>query len=41
MAVRAALRQVLDEVTIADVLAGTLPEHVQVLLRAPDAWESR
>lgn len=41
VAVRAALRQVLDEVTIADVLAGTLPAHVQALLEAPDAWEPR
>lgn len=41
VAVRAALRSVLDEVTFADVLAGALPPDVAVLLDVPDAWESR
>jgi Rrf2 family protein len=41
VAVRAALRAVLDEVTVADVVNGELPEHVVELLDAPDAWRAR
>ena len=41
VAVRAAVRSVLDEVTLADVLAGSLPEHVQRLVTAPEAWRPR
>ena len=41
VAVRAALRSVLDETTIADVLHGTLPAHVQDMVAQPDAWRPR
>ena len=41
VAVRASLRQVLDETTLADVLSGNLPTHVRELASAPDAWRSR
>lgn len=36
-AVRASLREVLEEVTVADVATGTLPPHVVALTREPDA----
>jgi len=41
VAVRASLRQVLDETTLADVLSGELPEHVRKLTDEPDAWLPR
>ena len=41
VATRAALRTVLEEVTLADVAAGTLPAEVEKLLREPDAWSRR
>ncbi len=41
VAVRAALRLVLESVTLADIAAGTLPGPVAVLLDSPDAWERR
>lgn len=41
VAVRASLRSVLDETTLADVLAGELPEHVVALASSEGAWESR
>jgi Rrf2 family protein len=41
VALRASIREVLEQVTVADVAAGTLPEHVVALTRDPDAWESR
>lgn len=41
VAVRASLRSVLDEVTIADVLSGELPRHVRGLTEAPGAWAPR
>lgn len=41
VAVRASLRQVLDETTLADVLSGSLPEHVRRLTDEPDAWLPR
>lgn len=41
IAVRAALRLVLESVTLADIVAGDLPEPVAELLAAPDAWERR
>src|SRR5918997_4931491 len=41
VAVRAALRSVLERVTLADVAAGELPPHVQRLLEDEDAWVSR
>ena len=41
VAVRSAIRAVLDETTLADVLTGRLPQHVQELLDAPEAWLPR
>lgn len=41
IAVRVSLREVLELTTIADVLAGTLPEYVRELAEKPDAWISR
>jgi len=41
VAVRAALRSVLEQVTIADLAAGTLPASVTALLDDPDAWFRR
>jgi Rrf2 family protein len=40
IAVRASLRSVLEHVTLADVVAGTLPEHVRTMLADEDAWVS-
>ncbi|HEY7717516.1 MAG TPA: Rrf2 family transcriptional regulator [Pedococcus sp.] len=41
VAVRASLRDVLDETTLAQVLTGELPAHVRQMADAPDAWRSR
>ena len=41
VAVRASLRQVLDETTLSQVLSGELPAHVTALNEAPDAWLPR
>ena len=41
IAVRAALRRVLDEVTVADIARGRLPRSVTRLLDDPDAWVAR
>ena len=41
IAVRASLRSVVDEVTLADVVAGRLPAQAQRLTEAPDAWSRR
>lgn len=41
IAVRASLRKVLDEVTLAAALSGDLPGNVEELLSEPDAWLSR
>jgi Rrf2 family protein len=41
IAVRASLRRVLDEVTLADVAAGALPPLVQELTEDPGAWAKR
>jgi hypothetical protein len=41
VAVRASLRRVLDETTLAQVLSGSLPAHVRRLNDAPDAWLPR
>ena len=38
VAVRASLRAVLEQVTLADVVTGELPENVRVLAEDPDAW---
>jgi Rrf2 family protein len=41
IAVRVSLRSVLERVTLADLVAGTLPGSVRELTHAPDAWVSR
>jgi Rrf2 family protein len=41
IAVRVSLRRVLEEVTLADVAAGNVPEHVLALTTDPGAWEMR
>ena len=41
IAVRAALRSVLEQVTIADLAAGALPPAVAALLDDPDTWTRR
>jgi Rrf2 family protein len=41
IAVRVNLRRVLEEVTLADVAAGQLPDIVRELNAEPDAWTSR
>jgi Rrf2 family protein len=38
IAVRASLRGVLEGVTLADVVAGGLPQHVRALVADEDAW---
>lgn len=41
VAVRVGIRDVLDEVTLGDIVRGTLPQVVGELLRRPDAWAPR
>ncbi|SCF37734.1 RrF2 family transcriptional regulator [Micromonospora mirobrigensis] len=41
VAVRAAVRRVVDEVTLAEITSGRLPAHVRRLTAQPDAWEPR
>jgi Rrf2 family protein len=41
IAVRASLRSVLDDLTLAEVVEGRLPETVQRLTETPDAWLRR
>jgi Rrf2 family protein len=41
VAVRANLRQVLERVTLSDVVSGKLPEPVGALIADPDAWHVR
>ena len=38
IAVRASLRSVLEQVSLADVAGGELPDHVRHLAADPDAW---
>ena len=40
VAARASYRRVLEEVTLADVVAGKLPAHVTELVELEDAWRS-
>jgi Rrf2 family protein len=40
IAARASYRRVLEQVTLADVIAGTLPAHVKELAEIEDAWRS-
>lgn len=41
VAVRSAVRGVLDQVTLAQVATGELPAEIRALVTAPDAWQSR
>jgi len=41
IATRAALRSVLDVVTLADVVKGRLPRGVEALVAKPESWEAR
>jgi Rrf2 family protein len=41
IALRASIRAVLEQVTLADLAAGELPPHVLELIRHPDAWLRR
>lgn len=41
IAVRANLRAVVENVTVADVASGTLPPAVEALVKDPDAWVTR
>ena len=41
VALRANLRKVLEEVTVADVAGGKLPKDVIALTRAEEAWQAR
>jgi Rrf2 family protein len=41
VAVRSSLRAVLDEVTLADLTSGSLPDSVSKLAGRPEAWISR
>lgn len=41
VAVRAAVRDVVDEVSLADLVSGRMPAHVRKLTTRPDAWEPR
>ncbi|CAN5706858.1 Rrf2 family transcriptional regulator [soil metagenome] len=39
VSVRAGLRAVLEQVTVADLVAGSLPAEVDALADGPDAWK--
>jgi DNA-binding IscR family transcriptional regulator len=41
IAVRANLRAVVENVTVADVASGTLPPEIEDLAKDPDAWLTR
>jgi Rrf2 family protein len=40
LALRVSMRQVLEQVSLADLVHGPLPEHVAELIDNPDAWVS-
>jgi Rrf2 family protein len=40
VAARAAYRRVMEELSLADVVAGTLPPHIEELIQIEDAWRS-
>jgi DNA-binding IscR family transcriptional regulator len=40
IAVRAALRELLETTSVQDLVEGTLPERMDELTHAPDAWIS-
>lgn len=41
IALRASLRSVLEQVSVADVAAGRLPDSVAAMVRDQDAWSTR
>lgn len=41
VAVRAAVREILETTTIADLVSGELPDHVQKLISPEEAWHRR
>ena len=41
VALRASVRAVLEQVSVADVAHGELPAHVAELTRDPEAWSRR
>ena len=41
VALRASMRSVVDEITLADVVAGKLPARVRRLTESPEAWSRR
>jgi Rrf2 family protein len=41
VALRASMRSVVDEITLADVVAGKLPARVRRLTESPEAWARR
>ncbi|AVT38003.1 Rrf2 family transcriptional regulator [Plantactinospora sp. BB1] len=41
VAVRAAVRDVVDEVNLAELISGRMPAHVRKLTTRPDAWQPR
>jgi Rrf2 family protein len=41
IAVRASLRSVLDDITLAEIVEGRLPQRVRRLTEQPDAWSRR
>ena len=41
VAVRAALRLVLESITLADLVSGKMPPQVRKLIADPDAWKAR
>lgn len=41
IAVRSALRSVVDEVSLEHLLSGRLPNPVKQLIEVPDAWQTR
>jgi Rrf2 family protein len=41
VAVRAAVRDVVDEVNLAELVSGRMPAHVRKLTTKPDAWRPR
>ncbi len=41
VAVRAAVREVVDEVSLTDLVSGRMPAHVRKLTTLPDAWQPR
>jgi Rrf2 family protein len=41
IALRANIREILESVTLADVVSGELPEPVRAIADHPDVWQSR